>query len=122
HWIHEESEAMKPKRRDLLDVVRLESIVRLFLYSAAFLVVFFGGYELIERLFDVPPMTVEKRELLHVLRGITASTLLATFVGWYFVRHPVRALQPHRTDLPFDAPARRAEQVRWLVRMRWIAA
>lgn len=100
-----------------------QSIVRLLLYSAAFLVVFFGGYELVERLLLTEPLSSSRRELLHVVPGITAATLLATFVGWYLIRQPVRALAPrHHSGLAFDSPARRAEQVRWLIRMRWAGA
>ncbi|GEM_PF-2311679 len=101
---------------------RPPTLTILLLLSAALLVAFFSGYELLDRAVFVNMLTGEARELLHGLSGITGSVLLTIFIGWYLVGHPVHA--PHRSDgiTFFDTHHRRIEQLRWLVQMRWIAA
>ncbi len=101
---------------------RPPTLTILLLLSAALLVAFFSGYELLDRALLVNMLSGEARELLHGLSGITGSVLLTIFIGWYLVGHPVHA--PHRVDgiAFFDSHHRRIEQLRWLVQMRWIAA
>jgi len=88
---------------------RPPTLTILLLLSAALLVAFFSGYELLDRTVLVTALSDEARELLHGLSGITGSVLLTIFIGWYLIGHPVHA-------------PRRIEQLRWLVQMRWIAA
>ena len=92
------------------------SLARLLLFSAALLAVFFGAWELVERFFLVNVVPATTLHVLHILRGVNASVLLALFVGWYLVRHPVHAFRD--AERSFDPIG----QLRWLVRMRWIAA
>ena len=101
---------------------RPPTLTILLLLSAALLVAFFSGYELLDRAVLVNILSGEARELLHGLSGITGSVLLTIFIGWYLVGHPVQ--RPHRSDgvTFFDSSYRRVEQLRWLVQMRWIAA
>src|SRR3954454_13126083 len=95
----------------------------LLLLSAALLVAFFSGYELLDRTVLVDVLSGEARELLHGLSGITGSVLLTIFIGWYLVSHPVHAPRRAAAGVTFfDSRERRIEQLRWLVQMRWIAA
>jgi len=87
---------------------RPPTLTILLLLSAALLVAFFSGYELLDRTVFVTLLSGEARELLHGLSGIFGAILLTIFIGWNLVRYPVH-----------DG---RIEQLRWLVQMRWIAA
>jgi signal transduction histidine kinase len=101
---------------------RPPTLTILLLLSAALLVAFFSGYELLDRVVLAGMLSGEARELLHGLSGITGSVLLTIFVGWYMVSHPVHAPRRDHGITFFDSRERRVEQLRWLVRMRWIAA
>jgi len=101
---------------------RPPTLTILLLLSAALLVAFFSGYELLDRTVLVTILSDDARELLHGLSGITGSVLLTIFIGWYLVRHPVHAPRRDASLTVFDSPERRIEQLRWLVQMRWIAA
>ena len=87
---------------------RPPTLTILLLLSAALLVAFFSGYELLDRTVFVTLLSGEARELLHGLSGIFGAILLTIFIGWNLVRFPVH-----------DG---RIEQLQWLVQMRWIAA
>ena len=87
---------------------RRPTLTILLLLSAALLVAFFSGYELLDRTLLATVLSGEARELLHGLSGIFGAILLTIFIGWNLARYPVH-----------DG---RIEQLRWLVQMRWIAA
>jgi signal transduction histidine kinase len=87
---------------------RPPTLTILLLLSAALLVAFFSGYELLDRTVLVTAVSGEARELLHGLSGIFGAIFLTIFIGWNLVRYPVH-----------DG---RIEQLQWLVQMRWIAA
>src|SRR6185369_12419427 len=101
---------------------RPPTLTILLLLSAALLVAFFSGYELLDRTVLVNILSDDARELLHGLSGITGSVLLTIFIGWYLVRHPVHAPRRAAGLTFFDSPERRLDELRWLVQMRWIAA
>ncbi len=63
-------------------------IPSLLLYGGAGLLGFFAVYQLIETYVLSPRLGDEQLHLLHIVRGITASLLLATFVASYLIRHP----------------------------------
>ena len=99
-------------------------LATLLLLGAAGLSAFFGGYQLLETYVLAPRLDVRALNLLHIIRGITASLLLALFAAWYIVRHPTIVLQ--RSDRDADVVVGHQdwtrEHLRWFIQMRWIAA
>ncbi len=78
-------------------------LATLLLLGAAGLSAFFGGYQLLETYVLAPRLDVRALNLLHIIRGITASLLLALFAAFYIVRHPTIVLQ--RSDRGADVVA-----------------
>ena len=99
-------------------------LATLLLLGAAGLSAFFGGYQLLETYVLAPRLDVRALNLLHIIRGITASLLLALFAAWYIVRHPTIVLQ--RSDRGADVVVGHQdwprEHLLWFIQMRWIAA
>jgi len=98
-------------------------IPTLLLYGGAGLLGFFAVYQLLETYVLAPRLGEEQLHLLHIVRGIAASLLLATFVASYLIRHP-RIVQ--RYDEARGTFVERAEwnreHLRWFIQMRWVAA
>ncbi len=98
-------------------------IPSLLLFGGAGLSAFFGGYQLLETYVLVPRFGTQSLYLLHTLRGITASILLAGFVAWYLIQHPTIVHRLDRASGVFlESREWRAEHLRWFIQMRWIAA
>lgn len=99
------------------------NVTSLLLLTASVLAAFFGLYQLLETYFLAPRLEMRVLHLLHTLRGITGSILVAASVAYYMVRHPNAGFT--RADDTRGAASRRERQiddVRWFVRMRWVAA
>ena len=98
-------------------------IPSLMLYGGAGLLGFFSLYQLLETYVLAPRLAEDQLHLLHIVRGITASLLLATFVASYLIRHPSLL---HRFDEARGTFVSRAEwnreHLRWFIQMRWVAA
>ena len=98
-------------------------IPSLLLYGGAGLLGFFSLYQLLETYVLAPRLGEDQLHLLHIVRGITASLLLATFVASYLIRHPTLL---HRFDEARGTFVSRAEwnreHLRWFIQMRWVAA
>src|SRR5581483_6560919 len=98
-------------------------IPSLLLFGGAGLLAFFAGYQLLETYVLVPRFGTQTLYLLHTLRGITASILLAGFVAWYLIEHPTIVQRVDRSrGLFLESREWRAEHLRWFIQMRWIAA
>ncbi len=89
------------------------------------LAVIYGGWELVERRFLLGRVDQETLHLLHMLRGIASSLVLAGFVGAYLLRQPagffaVPREQPGLADVPDPQEVQR-HHARWFVNLRWVA-
>ncbi|HSP13604.1 MAG TPA: ATP-binding protein [Thermoanaerobaculia bacterium] len=98
------------------------AVSSLLLLSAAVVAAFFGAYQLLETYvlrhrFDEPTL-----QMLHTIRGITGSVLVAAFVAYYMVRHPTAGFNERDPASVIDRQKRQIEHVRWFVQMRWVAA
>ncbi len=91
-------------------------IPSLLLYGGAGICIFFGAYQLLETYVLVPRMGTQSLYLLHMLRGVIASILLAGFAAWYVVNHPTIV---ERFD---GTTGLKIEHLRWFIQMRWVAA
>ncbi|HEV2721093.1 MAG TPA: ATP-binding protein [Thermoanaerobaculia bacterium] len=102
---------------------RPADIPTLLLYGGAGLLGFFAVYELLETYVLSTRLGEDQLHLLHIVRGITASLLLATFVASYLIRHPTlvhRFDEARGTFVSHEEWNR--EHLRWFIRMRWVAA
>lgn len=97
-------------------------IPTLLLFGGAGLSAFFGGYQLLETYVLIPQFGTHTLYLMHMLRGITASILLAGFAGWYLVQHPTIVQRFDRTAGVFESRQWKADHLRWFIQMRWVAA
>lgn len=98
-------------------------IPSLLLFGGAGLSAFFGAYQLIETYLLVPRFGTQSLYLLHTLRGIIASILLAGFVAWYLIEHPTIVQRVDReSGLFLESREWRAEHLRWFIQMRWVVA
>jgi len=104
---------------------RAADIPTLLLYGGAGLCAFFGGYQLLETYVLVPRFGTRVLYLLHMLRGITASILLAGFAAWYLIQHPTIVRRQH-FDVTrggfLESREWKGEHLRWFIKMRWVAA
>jgi len=104
---------------------RPADIPTLLLYGGAGLCAFFGGYQLLETYVLIPRFGTQALYLLHMLRGITASILLASFAAWYLIQHPT-IVQRQRFDVTrggfLESREWKGEHLRWFIQMRWVAA
>jgi hypothetical protein len=64
------------------------AVSSLILLSASVVAAFFGGYQLLETYVLQQRFDEQALHLLHIIRGITGSVLVAIFVAYYMVRHP----------------------------------
>jgi hypothetical protein len=64
--------------------------------------------------------------LLHIIRDVATSLVLAGAVSWYLLRQRVpifpRASQVEAPPAVIDREAHARQHARWFVHMRWIAA
>jgi signal transduction histidine kinase len=100
-------------------------IPTLLLYGGAGLCAFFAGYQLLEVYVLIPRFGTHMLYLLHMLRGITASILLASFASWYLIQHPtiVRRQRFDATRGGFlESREWKGEHLRWFIQMRWVAS
>jgi signal transduction histidine kinase len=99
-------------------------LATLLLLGAAGLSAFFGGYQLLETYVLIPRLDGRALKLLHIIRGITASLLLALFAAWYLVRNPTIVVQrfDRGVDAVVDHQDWKRDHLRWFIQMRWIAA
>jgi PAS domain S-box-containing protein len=95
----------------------------LLLYGGAGLLGFFAVYQLLETYVLSPQLGDEQLHLLHIVRGIAASLLLAVFVASYMIRHPtiVQSFDDARGTF-LERSEWNTEHLRWFVQMRWVAA
>lgn len=98
------------------------AVSSLILLSAAVVAAFFGGYELLETYVLKQRFEMETLHLLHIIRGITGSVLVAVFVAYYMVRHPTAGFSARDPSSVIDRQKRQIDHVRWFVQMRWVAA
>jgi PAS domain S-box-containing protein len=98
-------------------------IPSLLLYGGAGLLGFFTVYQLLETYVFGPRLGEDQLHLLHVVRGITASLLLATFVASYLIRHPTMIERFDEARGTFVGRGEwNREHLRWFIQMRWVAA
>lgn len=89
--------------------------------------VLFGGYELVERLWLSDLLDVRRLHLLHLLRGIASSLVVAGTVGWMVLRNSpgfwvVSAGGREDRLLAHVSPEERYQTyARWFIAMRWTA-
>ncbi len=98
------------------------AISSLLLFSAAVVAAFFGAYQLLETYVLRPRFDEPTLQMLHTIRGITGSILVAVFVAYYMVRHPTAGFSERDPASVIDRQKRQIEHVRWFVQMRWVAA
>lgn len=63
------------------------AVSSLLLMAASVLATFFGLYQIVETYFLAPRFDMRVLHLLHIIRGITGSVLVAGFVAYYMIRH-----------------------------------
>lgn len=100
--------------------------LRVMAVTAAVLILIFGGYEIIERLW----LIAERPGLihfLHILRGIGAAIMIA-FLLWRYILRAPPALFPSRAAqeaVSLEELIGGGDEIahfgRWFIRMRWIA-
>jgi two-component system sensor histidine kinase PilS (NtrC family) len=98
------------------------AVSSLLLLSAAVVAAFFGAYQLLETYVLRHRFDEDTLHLLHAIRGITGSMLVAVFVAYYMVRHPTAGFSERDPSSVIDRQKRQIEHVRWFVQMRWVAA
>jgi len=88
------------------------------------IVVIFGGYEFVERRW-LQRASPELLHLLHLLRGVSATLIVATLVTWYLLKRGVPQfvgtlleVQGWSEEQFFSCSA---EAVEWLIMLRWFA-
>ncbi len=101
---------------------RAADIPSLLLFGGAGLSAFFGGYQLLETYVLIPRLGTQSLYLLHMLRGISASLLLASFAVWYLIQHPTIVQRLDGAGGFLESRQWKAEHLRWFIRMRWVAA
>jgi PAS domain S-box-containing protein len=94
----------------------------LLLLTAAVVGAFFGAYQLLETYVLRSRFDVATLQILHTIRGITGSVLVALFVAYYMVRHPTAGFIERDAASVLDRQKRQIGHVRWFVQMRWVAA
>ncbi len=98
------------------------AVSAMLLLSAAVVAAFFGAYQLLETYVLRPRFEPSTLQLLHIIRGITGSMVVALFVFYYMVRHPTAGFNERDPASILDRQQRQIEHVRWFVQMRWVAA
>ncbi len=92
---------------------------------AGVLAAFFGAYQLLEQSFLEPHLEVGTLNLLHIIRGITASIIVVALVAIYMIRQQ-RASWAESSGavsvILLDRDERQRRHLLWFVQMRWIAA
>jgi len=105
---------------------RIARLIRPLLYGLVITLGLFGAYEIVERLW-LTGVEMHTLHLLHMLRGIFSSLIIAAVVGWMIIRTspgflpatPVDeacARQPRLTEAE-----RTKDYARWFIAMRWLA-
>jgi len=101
------------------------SIWRMAGWVAGALGVIYGGYEVLERTwFGAAEM--KTLHTLHLLRGLSASVVVAVVVTWYLLRSDLATFPSQHKDeeggpAPLDLDERYREYALWFVQMRWTA-
>lgn len=109
-----------PKRDD--SVQPPAGTATLVVLSAAVLAGFFAAWQLLETYILAPGMDMRTLHLLHLIRGVAGAAVVATFAGWFLVRHRSAALpRSERRPGPWGRQERQTEHLLWFVRMRWAA-
>src|SRR6266496_6194875 len=105
---------------------RFARLVRPLLTGLVITLCLFATYEVVERLW-LSHVEMETLHLLHTLRGIFSSLVVAGVVGWMIIRSSPEFLAPAPADeawtqqlRPTDAE-RTKTYARWFIAMRWIA-
>lgn len=99
------------------------AVTSLLLLSASVLAAFFGLYQLAETYVLAPRLPMRVLHLLHIIRGITGSVLVAGFVAYYMIRHANAGFAAAQNAAAIlDRRRRQLEHLRWFVQMRWVAA
>ncbi|HEX7419625.1 MAG TPA: ATP-binding protein [Thermoanaerobaculia bacterium] len=115
---------METRRDGVGAPVRVSAdIPSLLLFGGAGVSAFFAAYQLLETYVLAPRISMEVVHLLHMIRGIMASLLLAAFVAWHIVRHQTIVPRFNGSNGAFlDHAEWNAGHLRWFINMRWIAA
>lgn len=86
----------------------------------------FGLYEVVERIW-LTGVDMEVLHLLHLLRGIGSSIILAGFVAWYLIRmqNPLSSTEA-TSEIRYypsisDTEVRLRQYAAWLIALRWVA-
>lgn len=86
----------------------------------------FGTWEVFERLYLADAVDMETLHVLHTVRGVAASLVIAAVVAWFLLsgRLPVFPVSFPSGDHPqiIDRKERLRLHVRWFLHMRWLAA
>jgi len=98
---------------------RVRFPVTLMLIAAAVLALYFTLWQFFEVFVLAPRVTLSTLHLLHAVRGIAASLLLAGFVGFYLLHDPRMLDTAFGTRV--EPRARELDHLRWLIQARWVA-
>ncbi len=97
----------------------------LVLIVAGVILVIFGGYEVVERLW-FQDLEMSLIHTLHVIRGIGTGVVVSAVVGWYLLRYsPLdRAPETERYDSEETDSSLAAKDIprlnRWFIHVRWL--
>jgi signal transduction histidine kinase len=106
---------------------RFARLIKPLIYGLLVTLCLFAAYEIVERLW-LTGVETETLHLLHRLRGILSSLIVAGFVGWMIIRTspgfpPAAPVDETWTPHPRLTGAERTKvYARWFIAMRWIAA
>lgn len=99
----------------------------LFLLCFGVIAAIFGSYELAERKWLIDSVDAGTIHILHMVRGIGTSLLIAIIVAVYFLKKAVPILPDAKLQpaaLPSEIPTQNERMIQhaaWFIQMRWIA-
>ncbi|MBI4659257.1 MAG: PAS domain-containing protein [Verrucomicrobia bacterium] len=105
---------------------RLTQIMRLSLYALGLIILIYGCFEIVERTW-LTGLEMSARHMLHMVRGVFSSVVVAFFVGWMIVKNSPGFLEAAPIDeewlqKPHPTEKERVQiYARWFIAMRWIA-
>lgn len=116
----------RPERLSASTDVRIGRLGRPLLCGLMVTLCLFVAYEIVERLW-LTHVELQTLHLLHLLRGVLSSLIVAGFVGWMIIRVSPGFLPATPADeawarQPAPTSADRTKAyARWFIDMRWIA-
>lgn len=105
---------------------RLARLAKPLLFGLLITLLLFAAYEVVERIW-LTGVEMQTLHLLHMMRGVLSSLIVAGFVGWMLVRTSQGFLPETSGDEAWAQQPRltQAERTRiyarWFITMRWIA-